>query len=129
MRAAAVAGFCLLVFAGCALFYQQARIKTLTSERDAARAEAMALQKARAADAAAIALTAKARDEAEKNAREQRDALHEIEKSNADMPDGDFLCRLRGVCFPDANNGAHTTGNPAGGMPGTDSTAKHDGGK
>ena len=81
------------------------------------------------ANDAAIAERDKARREAEQKAQEQRDALHEIEKNGADMLDRDFLDRLRGVCFPNGNNCAGATGKPAGRLPGTDSTAKHDGGE
>lgn len=81
------------------------------------------------ADDAAMALRERERREAEQIAQEQRDALHEMEKNSADLRDDDFLRRLRGVCFPNGNNCAGAAGNPAGGMPGTDSAARHDGGK
>lgn len=85
-------------------------------------------QRQKAADAA-IEERDKAIKEAAQKAQEQRDALHEIEKNGADMLDRDFLDRLRGVCFQNGNNCADAAGKPAGGMPGTNSTAKHDGGK
>lgn len=81
------------------------------------------------ADGAAMAERDEARNEAAKTAQEQRDALHKIEKNCSELPDGDFLYRLRGVCIPKESNGADTPRNPISRMPRTDSTAKSDGGK
>jgi len=87
------------------------------------------LDQQRKADAAAMAEREKARTDAAKKAQEQRDALHEIEKNGADMCDGDFLYRLRGLCISKESNCDDAPRNPFGGMPRTDSTAKSDGGK
>ena len=92
-------------------------------------AQVQLLEQRKRADDAAMEQRDKARREAEQTAREQRDALHEIEKNGDGMPDRDFLDRLRGVCFPNGNNCGGAAENPAGGLPRTGSTAKHDGGK
>lgn len=83
----------------------------------------------READADAIRTSNEGRQNAARTAQEGRDALQELEKNADDMPDADFLCRLRGVCFPHGNNGADAAGKPVGGMPGTDAAQRHDGGK
>lgn len=105
------------------------RCRTLTAERDRALTDLILLEQARAADADAIATSNQARQEAARTAQERRDALHEVEKNAADLSDSDFLCRLRGVCLPNGNQGADAAGKPAGGMPGTDAARRHDGGK
>ena len=83
----------------------------------------------RKADADAIAASNRERQEAAQTAQERRDVLHEVEKNAADLSDRDFLCRRRGLCLPNGNNGADAAGKPAGGMPGTDAARRHDGGK
>lgn len=91
--------------------------------------QARLADKTRNADADAIATSNRERQEAAQTAQERRDALHEVEKNAADLSDRDFLCRLRGVCFPNGNQGADAAGKPAGGMPGTDAAKRHDGGE
>ncbi|MBE6441858.1 MAG: hypothetical protein E7022_05930 [Desulfovibrio desulfuricans] len=100
---------------------------SLRAERDHALAEIAVLEQARAADADAIATSNQARQEAAQTAQERRDALHEVEKNAADLSDSDFLCRLRGVCLPNGNQGADASGNPAAGLPGADAAGRHGG--
>jgi len=83
----------------------------------------------READADAIRTSNEGRQNAARTAQEGRDALQEIEKRCADMPDSDFLCRLRGVFGQAGNNGADAAGKPAGGMPRTDAAQRHEGGE
>lgn len=93
------------------------------------QARAALAEGVREADADAIRASNEGRQNAARTAQEGRDALQELEKNADDMPDADFLCRLRGVCFPHGNNGADAAGKPVGGMPGTDAAQRHDGGK
>ena len=103
--------------------------RTLSRENATLSAQVATLEATRKADADAIATSNRERQEAAQTAQERRDALHEVEKNAADLSDRDFLCRLRGLCLPNGNNGADAAGKPAGGMPGTDAAQRHDGGK
>lgn len=93
------------------------------------QAQAALVDGAREADADAIRTSNEGRQNAARTAQEGRDALQEIEKRCADMPDGDFLCRLRGVFGQAGNNSTDAAGKPAGGMPRTDAAKRHDGGE
>lgn len=81
----------------------------------------------READADAIRTSNEGRQNAARTAQEGRDALQEIEKRSADMPDSDFLCRLRGVCAGSATGSPAAAGKPDGGMPRTDAAQRHEG--
>jgi len=97
---------------------------SLREELAQAQTELALVSLARKADAVAISLSETGRTAAAHTAQEQRDALHEVEKDAAALSDSEFLCRVRGVCFPHTDDGAAPARKPAAGLPGTDGTAK-----
>lgn len=83
---------------------------SLRSERDAARAEVIILEQARAADAHAISVFDQARTDAAATAQRRRDALSPLSSTDSDS---DVLQRCRdGLCLKNRTQGADTTPRP-----------------
>lgn len=128
MRAFSIlAASCLALFVLCiSLLVSNARLR---ADIDGLKSQKALVEGARGADAEAIQTSNEGRQKAAQTAQEGRDALHQLETESDGLPDADFLCRLRGLCLPDGNNGADAAGKPAGGMPRTRAAQRHEGGE
>ena len=83
---------------------------SLRSERDAALAEVVILEQARAADAHAISVFDQARNDAAATAQRRRDALDTVAPTDTDF---DVLQRCRdGLCLKNRAQGGNTAPRP-----------------
>ncbi len=128
MRATCVIGAALVVSVAVNIGLWR-HCSTLADHNDSLVAEIAMLEASRDADMAAMAVAHHGHQDAAKTAQELRDALYDLEKNAEALSDLDFVSRLRGVCISNGESCPQSTGTPDAGVPGTDATSKHDGGK
>ncbi len=110
-------------------WWQHGQKAKLRGECARLEAELETMRRGQAAGEAALSAAAEDRAEAAREAKKRNNELDALERDVDGMPDADFLCRLRGLCFPNANSGADAAGKPADRLPGTDAARRHEGGE